>query len=804
MALTMAEVARDYETDGVPSSGSHKIKKSNLRNWGAWAESLIGAFTSNGGLIFASKASLDASLAYAANTMAWVIGDPVAANNGVYGKVGASGAGSWTRRSDLPFSFIIASDVGAGTPNAIQATTSIPVSGSALVWMNVYEANTGSPVTVSFNGGSALTIKTNSGNDVAPGGLTSGMIVLGIVSGATFRLVSDQTSSAVVAEAEYWANVAESFVQDVNPMAAPFNAVGNGVADDYPAMEAACRAAEGKTLYIPAGTYRMGSGSPCIGSNTIVVLSQDAVIVQPNYYSYNRPTDPYVKANVVDWNGFYMNVGTENVYILGGGEIRGPFWQPDVFTYNTNPVQNWPASNAIHARGHDYEQRKGLPLSQTPSKNIHIENIRIEGFGEDAIQLDQVDDAYCEKNIIRRCGRGGIRLYGVVGGWMRKNDIRHLYPGDYLNTRLVGGVPVGGNRMYGITATRCYLGDLSIDRPSKRIWIDDNYAEDIPFWKCYDTHGGKEVWFTNNKGHNSHIGIGLDKGGDTIAEGISPPEQIYVLGNILTRDAPDHPDEGDVGTAGAAIQCFAHDQTDVQVGRGLVIDGNICTGWGEDGRFGALVVSNFIGVQIGGKNQFNNSRRSAVCIRERFEGDIADGIIVDDVRRSTLGVQDGITVETSNAVGRIGAATFINRTSTTLRAIFLNSPSAGMGFKVAADHTFRQIGSGSITKVTNPNFDQFGPWTKRLLAAGRINADGTISGSRGITSVSKPSAGTYTVTIDETALAASSLWPVAVSRGGSTPLVQADAATANTITVLTKNAAGTLADGGFVLQVHGY
>ncbi|PII38691.1 hypothetical protein T190_17060 [Sinorhizobium meliloti CCBAU 01290] len=29
---------------------------------------------------------------------------------------------------------------------------------------------TASPVTVSFNGGSALTIKTNSGNDVAVGG----------------------------------------------------------------------------------------------------------------------------------------------------------------------------------------------------------------------------------------------------------------------------------------------------------------------------------------------------------------------------------------------------------------------------------------------------------------------------------------------------------------------------------------------------------------------------------------------------------------------------------------------------------
>lgn len=201
MALTMAEVARDYETDGVPSSGPHKIKKSNLRGWGAWVEGIINAFvTVNGGLIFVSKASLDASLNYAANSMAWVLGDATVANNGVYRKVGGSGSGSWTRVSDLPFSFIIASDAGAGTTNAIQATTSVPVSSSALVWMNIFEANTAAPVTVSFNGGAALTIKTNSGNNIAPGGLVSGMIVLGIVQGSTFRLVSDQTSAALLAQ----------------------------------------------------------------------------------------------------------------------------------------------------------------------------------------------------------------------------------------------------------------------------------------------------------------------------------------------------------------------------------------------------------------------------------------------------------------------------------------------------------------------------------------------------------------------------------------------------------------------------
>lgn len=207
---TAATVYRDYETDGIPSSGNHKVRKSDIRQLLLGYENIINAFLSTGGLIFSSKSALDADLAHAANSMAWVIGDATVANNGIYRKIGASGVGSWTRMADLPFSFIIASDVGAGTPNAIQATTSIPVSSSALIWMNIFEANTASPVTVSFNGGSALTIKTNSGNDVTAGGLTAGMIVMGIVSGSTFRLVSDQASAAIVAAAEAAADRAEA------------------------------------------------------------------------------------------------------------------------------------------------------------------------------------------------------------------------------------------------------------------------------------------------------------------------------------------------------------------------------------------------------------------------------------------------------------------------------------------------------------------------------------------------------------------------------------------------------------------
>jgi hypothetical protein len=195
------------DENGAPRSPSMQ----EAQVWGTELERLVSLFVSSGGLIYSSKAALDADLARAPNTMVWVLGDPIADNNGIYGKLGASGSGSWTRRGDLPFSFIVASNAGAGTANAIQATTAIPVSGSSLIWMNIASTTTASPVTVAFNGGPALTIKSNSGNNIAIGGLVAGMVVLGVVSGANFRLVSDQASAVLVAAAEASALQAKAY-----------------------------------------------------------------------------------------------------------------------------------------------------------------------------------------------------------------------------------------------------------------------------------------------------------------------------------------------------------------------------------------------------------------------------------------------------------------------------------------------------------------------------------------------------------------------------------------------------------------
>ncbi|MBY3183352.1 hypothetical protein HFO24_17000 [Rhizobium laguerreae] len=211
MVLTARQVYRDFVTDGIPSSGNHKPAKADIRSWGGYLERFIAGSSVVNSLITTTRALLLADVNHEESTMAWVIADPTTAYNGIYQKLGASGLGTWNRVADLPYPFIPASNVGAGSANALQATTDIPISETALVWLPIFATNTASPVTVAFNGASPLTIKTNPGNDPVVGGLPAGMIVLGRQQGTEFRLISDQVSSAIVAAAEAAADLAADY-----------------------------------------------------------------------------------------------------------------------------------------------------------------------------------------------------------------------------------------------------------------------------------------------------------------------------------------------------------------------------------------------------------------------------------------------------------------------------------------------------------------------------------------------------------------------------------------------------------------
>lgn len=202
----------------VDAAGNKRsVDNGDMQVWMTEVERMSAA-KAMGAITFGLLSEANSSLGYAPWTTAWIINDPVPANNGWYTKTGASGSGFWVRLGDLPYSYIRSANAGAGSANAIVATTTVPIpvaDGGALVSLNITATNTGAPVTVSFNGGAALTIKTNTGVDPAVGGLTAGMVVAGYKVGSEFRLLSDQASTAIIAAAEAAADRAEAAAQSV-------------------------------------------------------------------------------------------------------------------------------------------------------------------------------------------------------------------------------------------------------------------------------------------------------------------------------------------------------------------------------------------------------------------------------------------------------------------------------------------------------------------------------------------------------------------------------------------------------------
>lgn len=97
-------VFRDYNTDGVPSSGAHEVEKVEVRQIGKIIEDIIKVLNDNqitGLSVFATLAELNANLAFAAKSGGMVVADSTAVNNGIYQKVGASGVGSWIKIASL-------------------------------------------------------------------------------------------------------------------------------------------------------------------------------------------------------------------------------------------------------------------------------------------------------------------------------------------------------------------------------------------------------------------------------------------------------------------------------------------------------------------------------------------------------------------------------------------------------------------------------------------------------------------------------------------------------------------------------
>lgn len=130
-----AEIYRDSATEGVPATGDHEPDKAAIRAIGPLLDTALAALAATKvDVSKASRALLEADLAWPANSIGLVTADPVPANNDLYVKSGASGAGAWTLTSSL--SIAIASRaqpyVDAAATSAASAAASAANSASSI------------------------------------------------------------------------------------------------------------------------------------------------------------------------------------------------------------------------------------------------------------------------------------------------------------------------------------------------------------------------------------------------------------------------------------------------------------------------------------------------------------------------------------------------------------------------------------------------------------------------------------------------------------------------------------------------
>jgi hypothetical protein len=107
---------RDYQTDGVASTGKNEPSKVEIRAYENQVNAAIDAALSGQVTAFLPKenlASLNADLAHAAGVYAVVFADATSANNGVYKKIGASGVGSWSQISSFVLGYVSPLAIGS-------------------------------------------------------------------------------------------------------------------------------------------------------------------------------------------------------------------------------------------------------------------------------------------------------------------------------------------------------------------------------------------------------------------------------------------------------------------------------------------------------------------------------------------------------------------------------------------------------------------------------------------------------------------------------------------------------------------
>jgi parallel beta-helix repeat protein len=356
-------------------------------------------------------------------------------------------------------------------------------------------------------------------------------------------------------------------------------------------------------------------------SNTKVIQTKDSWIKNTDTTETIISTRPSTDNGV-----FEVACGNENI-TFDALDIRGA-WYGASQPYRDNNI-------GINIKGRFDQFRLSEAVVGT-SANITINNCRIEGFGQSGVIADQIDVFKASQNHIKNCGRDGIRMYGCVDFIVDSNSVLAMSPG-------YNGITPNLN-VYGITATTVYQQPLADYRSSEKGQIINNNVSNCFTWKSLDTHGGRDIVFSGNTCLNSHIGIGIDKGGLDDLGNLMPAARLIVSDNIIRNT------QSDPLLKRTGIAVFADGAGSSVIGQDVTIDNNFIDGFGQDANDGGMSISNQKNITIN-NNTIKNSLRCGIFLANTVDACVISGNIIRNVEETTLNIHEGIS--TASLVGNV-------------------------------------------------------------------------------------------------------------------------------------------------------
>ena len=321
---------------------------------------------------------------------------------------------------------------------------------------------------------------------------------------------ADVSQSTVVSAGSTEARkLADRFADTVNVK--DFGAVGDGVADDYVAIQAALDA--GGSIIFPAGTYLVGTQIR-IGSNSTLDLTSSAVIQR----GFNTSGSGDGLAGIT--------TGSTNVKILGG-------------TFDANgTVYGTGSGNALSGLTLSNVEIKGTTFLDVvdyhaidfgDATNILITDCKFYGTNNTCIRALEVHNMIISNNIMRGASTV-INLQDVTDINITGNSIKDVSGTGIYLTESVRRVSITGNIMHDLDGRAVHVtGTGAADRSD--ITISGNQISDCAgdsFIAC-DSGASSNILISNN-----HLSVG------TLAKAPTGSYYIYVSATGANRQVFDN------------------------------------------------------------------------------------------------------------------------------------------------------------------------------------------------------------------------------------------------------------------------